>query len=107
MAYAREARACIERGRWWQAEHSINALRDNALAIACLGRGLPARFGRGHDDLPTEVLARFEKARIASLGRADLMEALRVAVDGLLSESGEVGELAAKTGPRLRELLEE
>jgi hypothetical protein len=107
VAYAREARACIARERWWQAEHSINALRDNALSLACRRRGLPTGFGRGYDDLPPEALAQFEDARAASLRPEDLFESLSVAVDGLLAESEEVGEVAARTGPLLRALLEE
>src|SRR5947208_7023090 len=60
VAYARDARACIERGRWWQAEHCIDAIRHNALTLACRRRDLPTSFGRGFDDLPTEVLQAFE-----------------------------------------------
>jgi hypothetical protein len=105
VAYARDARACIERGRWWQAELCISAIRDNALAMACRRRDLPTRFGRGFDDLPPEVLARFEGALVRSLSREALADALSVAVEGLLEESAEVADLAATVGPRLRELL--
>jgi hypothetical protein len=105
VAYARDARACIERRRWWQAEHCISAIRDNALALACRRRDLPARFGRGYDDLPADVLQAFEGARVESLSREALLVALRASVEGLLRESAEVAEMAAKTGPRLRELL--
>lgn len=105
MAYARAARACIERRRWWQAEYFISAIRDHALALACCARELPARFGRGFDDLPAEVLAAFDDARVRSLEREELLRALTSAVEGQLRESSEVGEVAAKTGPRLRELL--
>lgn len=105
VAYARSARACIERRRWWQAEHYINAVRDHALALACRSRGLPARFGRGFDDLPPDVLAAFESPLVRSLEPDDLLRALRNAVDGLLREAAEVGEVAAKTEPLLRELL--
>ena len=38
----------------------ISGLRDNALALACLRHGLSAVHGRGMDDLPKEVAARFE-----------------------------------------------
>jgi hypothetical protein len=105
VAYARDARACIERGRWWQAEHCISAIRNNALTLACARRNLPTRFGRGYDDLPAEVLEAFEGALVRSLTRQALLDALTAAVDGLLRESSDVGEVAAKTGPRLRELL--
>jgi hypothetical protein len=105
VAYAREARACIERGRWWQAELSINAIRDHALMLACRRRNLPTRFGRGYDDLPADVLATFDLARVESLTREALLRALDASVEGVLRESDEVAELAAKVEPSLRALL--
>ena len=105
IAYARDGRACIERGRWWQAELCISAIRDNALSLACRRRDLPARFGRGYDDLPQDVLQAFEGALVRSLTRQPLLSALAASIEGLLRESAEVGELAEKVGPWLRELL--
>jgi hypothetical protein len=105
VAYAREARACIERRRWWQAEHSINAVRDHALALACRSRNLPARFGRGFDDLPPEVLAAFEDAKVRYLERDELLRALESSVGGLLREAAEVRDVATKAEPWLRELV--
>jgi hypothetical protein len=105
VAYARDARACIERARWWQAELCISALRDHALALACRRRGLPTRFGRGFDDLPPDVLEPFRGALVGSLNREDLFEAFAVAVEGLLRETAEVGPVAEKTAPWVRELL--
>src|SRR3712207_6238788 len=52
VIYALHARACIGRGRVWQAEHYVGAVRDHALALACLRHGLPAVQARGYDDLP-------------------------------------------------------
>src|SRR5205807_460630 len=91
VAYARDARACIERRRWWHAEHSISAIRDNALTLACRHRGLPTRFGRGFDELPAEVLARAEAGLVSSLDREALLDALTASVEVLLAESIEVG----------------
>jgi hypothetical protein len=105
IAYARDARACIERGRWWEAEHCISAIRDNALSLACRRRDLPARFGRGYDDLPQDLLQAFQGALVRSLTRQSLLSALAASIEGLLRESAEVADLAEKTGPRLRELL--
>jgi hypothetical protein len=102
--HARTARVRIERGSGWQAEYWISALRDYALSLASRRRGLPARYGRGFDDLPAEVLAAFEPALVRSLEREELLRALAVAVDGLLREAAEVEELAAKVEPQLRAL---
>lgn len=91
--HALRARLSIERGRLWLAEYWVSAARDYALGLACARRGLPARYGRGFDDLPDDVLARFEGAIARSLDRDELLRALRVAVDGLLAEGGEVADL--------------
>ena len=105
VVFARHARVCIERRRWWQAEHMISSVRDNALALACLQRGLPAAFGRGFDDLPAAVLQDFEGGLVGSLDREELLRALEVVVSGLLRHAGEARELAAQVEPQLRALV--
>jgi len=103
--HALRARFCIERGRVWEAEYWIGAVRDYALSLACLRAGLPARYGRGFDRLPQETLEGFEGALVASLERDELLRALASAVDGLLRESREVAdvaETAARLEPDLR-----
>jgi hypothetical protein len=104
--YVREARACVERGRLWQAEHAVNAVRDNALSIACARRGLPARFGRGFDDLPAEVLAGFDAAHVRERSRDALLNALSAATEGLLREAADAVPASARVAPRLRALLD-
>src|SRR2546429_172445 len=56
VIYALHARACIERGRVWQAEHYVGAVRDHALSLACLRQALPVTQARGYDDLSAETL---------------------------------------------------
>lgn len=102
--HALRARFCVERGRLWQAEHWLSGLRDEALNLACLRRGLPARNGRGYDELPADVLSSFEGALATSLAPEELLRALAVAIDGLLREAGEARELAARVAPELRKL---
>jgi len=102
--YTLHARFCVERGRYWQAEYWISGVRDYALNLACRRRGLPAREGRGFDDLPADVRDAFKDALVRSLERDELLRALGSAVAGLLREAGEVQELAAKVEPQLREL---
>lgn len=102
--HALRARFCIERGRFWQAEYWISAVRDYALSIACLRRGLPSSNGRGYDALPNEVLELFRNALVISLEREELMRALGIAINGLLYETDEFQELAARVEPQLREL---
>jgi hypothetical protein len=102
--HALRARFCIERGRTWQAEYWISSIRDYALAIACHRHNLPVSYGRGFDKLPPEILEPFKSALVSSLERDELLRALGVAIDGLLRESVEVQELAAKVEPQLRHL---
>jgi hypothetical protein len=89
VIYALHARACIERGRVWQAEHYVGAVRDHALSLACLRRGLPAVQARGYDDLPAETLARFEDAHVGALEPGALRAALAASVLALMREGAE------------------
>ncbi len=105
--HALRARFCIERGRVWQAEYWLSGVRDYALHLACLRRDLPARNGRGFDDLPADVLATFEGALARSLDPAELLRALDVAITGLLREAAhvpEIADMAVQVEPQLREL---
>jgi hypothetical protein len=103
--HALRARFCIERGRYWQAEHWISGTRDYALSLACRRRGLPANYGRGFDDLPPDVRDGFRSALVTSLERDELLRALGCAIEGLLREGDELHELAAKVEPQLRKLM--
>jgi hypothetical protein len=107
--HALRARFCIERGRVWQAEFWLSGARDCALQLACLRRELPAHYGRGFDDLPSDVRDAFADALARSLARDELLRALGVTLDGLLrevaqAESASVREMARSVEPRLREL---
>ena len=89
VVYAVHARACIERGRLWQAEHYVGATRDHALALACLRHGLPAVQARGYDDLSAATLARFHDAHVTAVEPQPLRGALTASVRALLHEGGE------------------
>jgi len=104
--HAVRARICIERGRYWQAEYWISGTRDYALSLACRRRGLSPFYGRGFDDLPTDVRDRFIEALATSIQRDALLTALRAAIDGLLQEASDLQESVAKVEPRLREMMQ-
>ena len=105
VIYALHARACIERGRAWQAEHYVGAVRDHALSLACLRQGLPAVQARSYDDLPAETLARFEDAHVVAIEPAALRKALAVSVHALIREGAEARLPHAEVvGERLAEL---
>jgi hypothetical protein len=105
VVYARATRAYIERGRWWQAEHCIGAIRDRTLALASIRRNLESAHGRGYDDLPPTVLDPMRQTLVSTLAPEVLLEALKAAVDGLLRESADLGDLATKAGQSLHEWL--
>ena len=86
VVYALHARACIERGRVWQAEHYVGAVRDHALSLACIRRGLPAGLARSFDDLPVDALDSLEDAHVGSLAPGVLRGALSASVVALLRE---------------------
>src|SRR4051812_9019610 len=89
VIYALHARACIERGRVWQAEHYVGAVRDHALSLACLREGLPAAQARGYDDLSAETLARFEAAHVSAIEPGPLRAALAASGLALMREGTE------------------
>ena len=89
VIYALHARACIERGRVWQAEHYVGAVRDHALSLACLRQGLPAVQARGYDDLSAETLTRFEQAHVSAIEPGPLRATLAASVLALMREGAE------------------
>ena len=89
VIYALHTRACIERRRVWQAEHYIGAVRDHALALACIREGLPPAQARAYDDLSAETRARFESTHVGSLEPAALRAALAASVLALTREGTE------------------
>jgi hypothetical protein len=86
VIYALHARACVERGRRWQAEHYVGAVRDHALSLACLREGRLAAQARGYDDLSAETLARFEDAHVGAVEPGALRAALAASVLALMHE---------------------
>jgi hypothetical protein len=106
VIYALHSRACIERGRAWQAEHYVGAVRDHALALACLREEVTAVQARGYDDLSTETLARSEEAHVGSLEPAGMRAALAGSVLALMSEGAEADlPHAQAVADRLADLL--
>jgi len=102
--HAIRARFSIERGRHWQAAYLIGELRNHALELACIRLALPARQGRGLDELPRDLRGAFAETLVRSLDRGELLRALDAAVGSLLRESQESGGLATSVEDQLRAL---
>ena len=105
VIYALHSRSCIERGRVWQAEHYVGAVRDHALALACLREGAPAVQARGYDDLSAETIARFADTHVVSLEPEALRPALAASARALMHEGAQARLPHAETvAQRLAEL---
>jgi hypothetical protein len=72
------------------------------MSLACRRRGLPAYYGRGFDDLPTELRSLAEGALVRALEPETLAKALQCGVELLLTESDEAGDLPSNVEARLR-----
>ena len=86
--YALHVRSSIMRGRQWQAEYMISAMRDHALALCCLRYGLPAYEARGVDRLPADAIAVAAGGLVRSLDAEELWRAFRAVTDALTIEVG-------------------
>ena len=93
VIYALHARACIERGRVWQAEHYVGAVRDQGLSLACLREDTTPVQARGYDDLSAQTLGWFADAHVGELEPGALRRALSASVTALGRE-GEEARLA-------------
>jgi len=103
--YALHARSSIARGRPWQGEYMVSAMRDHVLALACLRLGIPAKEGRGMDLLPKEVTQPLEEALVGRIDTSEVLRALGVTSERLLVEARMVDEgLASRLEPAIREL---
>jgi hypothetical protein len=76
------ARACIARGKPWQAVWLIDGIRDHTITLACLRLGLDPWFARGADELPFEL----PDTLVRSTRTDELRRALAAAREGYLAE---------------------
>lgn len=84
--HALHARSSIARGRFWQAEHMIGAVRNYTITLACLSHHLPAAHARGADALPQSVLESLEETLVRSLKPQELYRAFVASVEALTRE---------------------
>ena len=105
VVYALHGRACIERGRVWQAEHYVGAARDHALSMACIREGVAVAEARGYDDLATRTLDRLAGSHVGAAEPEALRAALAASVRALIEEGVEARlDNAAVVAERLAEL---
>lgn len=103
--HALHARSCILRQKLWQAEYMVSAVRDHALALACIRLGLPSAHGRGMDSLPESITQPLVASMVAGLDSARLWSALDVVLESLTSEINHAEpELGRRVSAELRSL---
>lgn len=102
--YALHVRSALVRGKLWQAEFMLSAMRDQVLALACVRHGLPAREGRGIDALPLDVTAPLRESLVRSLDAPELLRAFRVVTEAFVRE---MHILDRELATRLRLTLDE
>ncbi|HYY54061.1 MAG TPA: nucleotidyltransferase domain-containing protein [Candidatus Dormibacteraeota bacterium] len=103
--YALHARSSIARGRLWQAEFMVSAVRDHVLALASVRHRLPAAYARGADRLPAAVTEPLAGALVRRLDVEELRRAFGVALEALRAEVRHVDpELARRIDAVLVEL---
>lgn len=92
------ARACIGRGKPWQAEWLIGGARSSVLALACRRLGYETRYAKGVDRLPAELTSPLEETLVRSLDVAELRRALAAVSAALATE-------LRRTDPQLADRL--
>ncbi|HEX9036526.1 MAG TPA: hypothetical protein VF808_05995 [Ktedonobacterales bacterium] len=98
------ARSAIERGKPWQAEYWLSALRDHTLALACIRFGESPVYARGVDRLPASVTDPLEDTLARALDPHELRRALAAVTAAFLREVDAAdAALGARLGPSLRE----
>ncbi|MFF7173438.1 hypothetical protein [Streptomyces pseudovenezuelae] len=104
--HALHARVCLERARWWQAEHWISALRDHVITLACLRLGHPAAYAKGAHLLPGDLSTALEPTLVRSLTATELRRALDATIGVVTAELHRSRpELALRLAPMLDELV--
>ena len=103
--HALHARSSILRGKLWQAEYMISAVRDHALALASMRHGLQSVHGRGMDSLPESVTEPLVSSLVRKLDTDELWRAFDVVVESLKTEASHVDpELGSRVSREIGDL---
>lgn len=102
---ALHARISIERGRYWQAEHWIGALRTQTIALACRRLGHPTGYAKGAHLLPADITRPLETTLVRSMDDPELRRALAHTATAFTAELARTHPpLAARLRPTLTAL---
>jgi hypothetical protein len=84
--HALHAWICLRRGRWWQAEHWISAIRDHVITLACLRLGHPAAYAKGAHLLPDEITGPLAATLARDVTEPELRRALTAVITAAANE---------------------
>lgn len=103
--HALHARISIERGRYWQAEHWIGAMRTQTIALACQRLGHPTIYAKGAHLLPADITGPLEATLVRCMDETELRRALSAVATALTAELTRTDPaLADRLHPFLTEL---
>ncbi|MEU8209532.1 nucleotidyltransferase domain-containing protein [Micromonospora sp. NPDC049044] len=103
--HALHARISIERGRYWQAEHWISAMRTQTIALACRRLGYPSSYAKGAHLLPADITGALETTLVRATEEVEVRRALVAAAAALADELTRTDPaLADRLHPILTEL---
>lgn len=88
--YALHIRSSIKRGKVWQAEYFVGAMRNHLISLVCRRYKLPEKEGRGVDGLPREELLNLEPTLIKSVDLSELQRAFGELTKLYLNEVGRI-----------------
>lgn len=91
------ANSALHRGRLWQAEFWISALRDHIITMKCVHHGLQSAHGRGADQLPQSELEELETTLIKALDASQMRVSLNRTAQLLISEIGRSNAVLAES----------
>jgi hypothetical protein len=84
--HALHTRVCLDRRRWWQAEHWISAMRDHVITMACARLSLPAANAKGAHLLPDDLTAPLQATLVRELTEPELRRALTATITVVADE---------------------
>jgi hypothetical protein len=106
--HALHAWVCLQRRRYWQAEHWITGLRDCTITLACLRLGHPSAYAKGAHLLPDELTSTLEATLVRAITEPELYRAFNAAITMVTAELTRCDpELATRLGPMLSHLVEQ
>lgn len=101
----------LKRDQLWRALHYLGIIRDRTIELACLRMGLEFNDFRQVDRIPAEFLNELEHTLVADLTTAEIMNALKKAINCFFYEAQKLDEalginVAGELGAKMKQYFE-